>query len=132
MVLANRALQSNVKQGTFMPTILDEEKGQVPIFYSERVAFGGAGEQTFPFFLVKEDLDAAYEQLVSEGGVPGVKPGSSNGEGIPIGLVRVATLDGLVDQMTSGAVDLSQAVIVGSRQALLMVKQLAEEGSMKQ
>ena len=132
VVLANRALQSNVKQGTFMPTILDEEKGQVPIFYSERVAFGGAGEQTFPFFLVKEDLDAAYEQLVSEGGVPGVKPGSSNGEGIPIGLVRVATLDGLVDQMTSGAVDLSQAVIVGSRQALLMVKQLAQEGSMKQ
>lgn len=131
VVQANRALQSNVKQGSFMPTVLDEAKGQVPIFYSERVAFGDAGGQTFPFFLVKEDLDAAFEQLVSDGAIPDVKPGSTNGQGIPIGLVRVATLDGLVDQMSSGSVDLTQAVVVGSRQALNMVRQLAQEGQLK-
>ncbi len=42
----------------------------------------------------------------------------------------MATLDGLVDQMSSGAVDLSQAVVVGSRQALITVKQLAQEGAL--
>ena len=44
--------------------------------------------------------------------------------------MHVATLDGLVNQMTSGELDLSQAVIVGSRAALLMVKQLAQDGSL--
>ena len=46
-------------------------------------------------------------------------------EGIPIGLVRVATLDGLVDQMVSGRdVDLSEAVVVGSRAALRLSQKL--------
>jgi len=124
VVLANRALQSNVKSGTFMPTILDEAKGQVPVFYSERVAFGSEGSQTFPFFLVKEDLDAAYNELVASGSIKG---GGGTEGGIPIGLVRTATLDGLVDQMLSGAVDLSQAVVVGSRQALVTVGQIVKE-----
>lgn len=124
VVLANRALQSNIKSGTFMPTILDEAKGQVPVFYSERVAFGAEGRQTFPFFLVKEDLDAAYDELVANGSIKG---GGGDGSGIPIGLVRVATLDGLIDQMLSGAVDLSQSVVVGSRQALVTVGQIVKE-----
>ena len=126
VVLANRALQAGGSEGQklFMPTVLDEAKGQVPIFYSERVAFGSEGRQTFPFFLCKEDLDAAYDE------VTGATAKKGDNSGIPIGLVRVATLDGLVDQMRSGAVDLSQSVVVGSRQALITVKQLAQEGAL--
>ena len=36
VVLANRALQYNMKEGVVLPTTLDETKGQVPLFYSER------------------------------------------------------------------------------------------------
>ena len=54
----------------------------------------------------------------------------SDGEsgGIPIGLVRVATLDGLVDQMLSGEVDLSKAVIVASRSSLVGVRSIVQDG----
>jgi len=130
VVLANRALQFNMKEGVMLPTMLDETRGQVPLFYSEKVAFQAAegGGTTFPFFLVKEDLDAAFLELVKRGDVP-TPSGAAAGavEGIPIGLVRVATMDGLIDQMESGDVDLSQAVIVGSRTALNTVRQLVQE-----
>jgi len=143
VVLANRALQFNVKEGTIIPTQLDEAKGQVPVFYSERVSFVSGGKTTFPFFFAKEDLDQAFSQ--AQGGpadgaallaVGGGKPGGSSGgqtaaqaaeSGIPIGLVRVATLDGLLDQMASGDVDLADAVLVGSRSALKLVGQLVRD-----
>ena len=40
----------------------DEAKGQVPVFYSERVSFVSGGKTTFPFFFAKEDLDQAFSQ----------------------------------------------------------------------
>ena len=127
VVLANRALQYNMKEGVLLPTTLDETKGQVPLFYSERVAFEDkGGGALFPFFLVKEDLDAAYRELVAKGAVP-PPPGGGAVEGIPIGLVRVATMDGLISQMESGDVDLSKAVIVGSVAAIDLVRQLVSE-----
>jgi hypothetical protein len=127
VVLANRALQYNMKEGVLLPTTLDETKGQVPLFYSERVAFEDkGGGALFPFFLVKEDLDAAYRELVAKGAVP-PPPGGDAVEGIPIGLVRVATMDGLISQMESGDVDLSKAVIVGSVAAIDLVRQLVSE-----
>ena len=111
VVQANRALgaQSGGSSNSLLPTVLDEEKGQVPLFYSERVSFEDAnGVPSFPFFLVKEDLDAAYEELQARA-APSAPPSKSKGEaGIPIGLTRIATLDGLVDQMTRGDIDLSQ------------------------
>ena len=110
VVLANRILLPLGK------SVLDEKKGQVPLFYSERVAYDTAGgDQVFPFFLSKDDLDAAYDELQKVTGGPKSEEG-----GIPIGLVRVATLDGLVDQMLSGEVDLSKAVIVASKASTIM------------
>jgi len=151
VVLANRALQFNVKEGTVIPTQLDEAKGQVPVFYSERVSFVSGGQTTFPFFFAKEDLDEAFAQAQGApangaakqplGGPPsagGGGGGKSGGQqtasqavesGIPIGLVRVATLDGLIGQMASGDVDLSDAVLVGSRSALKLVGQLVRDES---
>ena len=127
VVLANRALQYNMKEGVLLPTTLDETQGQVPLFYSERVAFEDkGGGALFPFFLVKEDLDAAYRELLAKGAVP-PPPGGGAVEGIPIGLVRVATMDGLISQMESGDVDLSKAVIVGSVAAIDIVRQLLSE-----
>jgi hypothetical protein len=38
-------------QGSLMPITLDETKGQVPVFYSEKVSFTLGGETRFPFFL---------------------------------------------------------------------------------
>jgi len=101
---------------------LSEKLGQVPIFYSELVTFvDETGTQSFPFFLVKEDLDKAYTELRSQGKIKG--PALSE-EGFPVGRLRVATLDGLVGQMTSGELDLSQAVIIGSSDALVKIKAL--------
>ena len=48
---------------------------------------------------------------------------------MPVGLVRVATLDGLVKQMVTGEVDLRQAIIVGSDDAIKLCKQLLADGS---
>ena len=137
IVLANRALQFNVADNVLLPKTLDEEKGQVPVFYSERVSFddGSGGGNLFPFFLIKEDLDAAYDQLAKEGKAPpetsnsNAAAGQGQAGGIPIGLVRVATLDGLLDQMVTGEIDLSRAVVVGSQAALATIKQLVEEGA---
>ena len=54
---------------------------------------------------------------------------SGQATGIPVGLTRVATLDGLVKQMRSGEVDLRQAVLVGSGEAVTLSKQLLNDGS---
>lgn len=64
IVLANRALSTQPQKGSFLPTTLDEGKGQVPIFYSELVAYESqdGSTQSFPFFLAKEDLDQASEK----------------------------------------------------------------------
>ena len=36
----------------------------MPVFYSDRVTYKGEkGEDTFPFFLAREDLDRAYDEL---------------------------------------------------------------------
>lgn len=43
--------------------------------------------------------------------------------------VRVATLDGLVKQMRSGEIDLSQSILVGSDDAIKLSKQLLADGS---
>ena len=43
---------------------------------------------------------------------------------MPIGQVRVATLDGVVKQMRSGEIDLRQAVLVGSSEALFASQKL--------
>jgi hypothetical protein len=131
VVLANRALRYNMPAGASGPTTLDEAQGQVPIFYSERVAFQTGSETSYPFFLSKEDLDRAFVQLGSPGagGAPAKSSSSkSSEEGIPVGLVRCATLDGLVGQMERGDIDLSQAVLVGSRDALVAVKSLVQDG----
>ena len=91
--------------------VLDEKKGQVPLFYSERVALTGeGGADEFPFFFDKEDLDATFGRL-------------QQGE-LPIGDVKVVTLDGLVKQMREGAVDFSTSVLVGSRASLALSRQL--------
>jgi len=47
--------------------------------------------------------------------------------GIPVGLTRVATLDGLVRQMRSGEVDLKDAILVGSPDALRLSQQLVAD-----
>ena len=85
---------------------------------------GKDGEQSFPFFLCKEDLDAAYDELQRAQGAP-----TSGEAGIPIGLVRVATMDGLVDQMLSGEVDLTKAVVVGARNSLQLIRSLVQDGA---
>jgi len=135
IVWANRALAFQKNENSLLPKSLDEDKGQVPVFYSERVAYEDkSGEQSFPFFLSKDDLDAAYEELQrSIGGATASaaaasKFDGSSGGGIPIGLVRVATLDGLVDQMRSGEVDLTKAVVVAQRSALNAVRSLVTDG----
>ena len=139
IVLANRALSTQPSKNSFLgilPTSLDEGKGQVPIFYSEKVAYESkdGSEQSFPFFLSKDDLDKAYDDLLKLTGeaspANAASTGRSDGEsgGIPIGLVRVATLDGLVDQMLSGEVDLSKAVIVASRSSLVGVRSIVQDG----
>lgn len=130
IVFANRALQYNSPEGSLMPITLDETKGQVPVFYSEKVSFTLGGETRFPFFLRKEDLDLAFLKLLESGDItaPGGKM-SGQATGIPVGLTRVATLDGLVKQMRSGEVDLRQAVLVGSGEAVTLSKQLLNDGS---
>jgi len=140
IVWANRALAFQKNEQKFLPTSLDENKGQVPIFYSERVAYeSNDGTQTFPFFLSKDDLDAAYDELQAALGAGGTssaaaaskadpKKADGGSGGIPIGLVRVATLDGLVDQMRSGAVDLSQSVVVAQRSSLNAVRSIVQDG----
>ena len=125
VVLANRALQA--QQQSLTPTILDEAKGQVPVFYSEKVAFETPEGQTFPFFLSKEDLDSAFDELRATGGAPALAAGEN--PGIPIGLVRVATMDGLVSQMLSGEIDLTKAVLVAERTALKAVRSLVAEAA---
>ena len=98
--------------------------------FRRRVAFGSAasGAMSYPFFMVKDDLDAAYRELLATGKAKAPAGTNPNDvEGIPIGLVRVATLDGLVDQMRGGDVDLSQSVVVGSREALERVRQLVQQ-----
>lgn len=170
VVLANRALQFNqpANSGRLLPTSLDESKGQVPVFYSEQVALTDpkSGEVSYPFFLAKADLDAAFVELAGDkaAGDAADKPrrsgqGTSGATEMPIGQVRIATLDGLVDQsapraasngralahappaaalpspiapfpcaVASGAdVDLSQAVVVGSRSALRLSQRLEAE-----
>ena len=136
VVLANRALNFQMQQNSIMPTVLDEAKGQVPLFYSELVAFeDGSGAQSFPFFLSKDDLDTAYDELQRASGAAPAASAASTGKqgdaagGIPIGLVRIATLDGFVDQMLSGEVDLSKAVVVASRSSLGAVRSLVQEGT---
>ena len=148
IVFANRALQFNSAEGTLVPTQLDESKGQVPVFYSERVSYGEGASATFPFFLRKEDLDAAFVELQGataassgadagqQASPPATEPSSGRRgkkreapTGLPIGLVRVATLDGLVKQMRTGEVDLRQAVVVGSPEALSLCRQLLADGS---
>ena len=105
VVLANRILLPLGKE------VLDEKKGQVPLFYSERVALTGeGGADEFPFFFDKEDLDATFGRL-------------QQGE-LPIADVKVVTLDGLVKQMREGAVDFSTSVLVGSRASLALSRQL--------
>ena len=168
IVLANRVIQFNgggTNNNFFgLPTTLDERKGQVPVFYSERVVLEDAeGAVTYPFFLAKDDLDAAWREFgrgrPAGGGGGGDGGGGGGGaataakpeaggfaaqpfgggetksssskkreaqaEGLPYGLVRVATLDGMVAQMQRGDVDLRGAVIVGSREALIATQKLA-------
>ena len=48
--------------------------------------------------------------------------------GIPAGLTRVATLDGIVAQMRSGEVDLKDALLVPSPDARRAAQQLVAEG----
>ena len=125
VVLANRALAYQRNDNQLLPKTLDEAKGQVPVFYSERVAYEGKdGAQSFPFFLSKDDLDGAYNELQAVTGGPKSEDGT-----MPIGLVRVATLDGLVDQMLSGEVDLTNAVLVGARSALNGVRSIVQDGA---
>ena len=138
IVWANRALQYNSPSGQMVPTTLSEAKGQVPVFYSEKVAFEIGGDMRYPFFLRKEDLDRAFEALLEKGLLQGGEAGgtlakkSKSGEGatgMPVGLVRVATLDGLVKQMRSGEVDLSKSIVVGSDDAIRLCAQLLKDGS---
>jgi hypothetical protein len=143
VVLANRAISANGNGGGgFLPTTLEERNGQVPVFYSERVVLQEVDGVAFPFFFSKDDLDAAWQGGSEPGGenaaggfseqpFGGASPGQKrrkNAEGkngIPIGLVRVATLEGLVKQMRSGDVDLRRAVLVGSREAEAAIQSLA-------
>jgi hypothetical protein len=114
VMLANRAAKKRFSQ----------LNGQVPMFYSDKVSFlDEQGTRSFPFFLFKEELDKSYTELRSQGKIKGPALGE---EGIPDALLRVVTLDGLVDQMLSGGLDLSQAVIVGSSNAL--VTKLFQDG----
>ena len=138
IVWANRALQYNSPPGTMVPKTLSEEKGQVPVFYSEKVAFEIGGDMRYPFFLRKEDLDRAFDALLEKGLLQGGEAGgtlakkSKNGEGtggMPVGLVRVATLDGLVKQMRTGEIDLSKSIVVGSDDAVRLCAQLLKDGS---
>ncbi|KAL1529640.1 hypothetical protein AB1Y20_000582 [Prymnesium parvum] len=133
IVWANRALQYNLPEGSMIPVTLSEEKGQVPVFYSEKVAFDINGETRYPFFLRKEDLDIAFDALQTKGALEaedGKKVSKANGPtSMPVGLVRVATLDGFVKQMRSGEVDLSQAIVVGSDDAIKLCKRLLADGS---
>lgn len=146
VVLANRAINANGGGGNgFLPTALDARSGQVPVFYSERVVLQDeGGGSSFPFFFSKEDLDDAWrggDAAPTKGGAAdggfseqafggGMSPGqkrrkAAEGEkGIPIGLLRVATLDGLVKQMRSGDVDLRKAVLIGSREAEVAIEGL--------
>jgi len=133
IVYANRALQYNSPQGSMVPVNLEESKGQIPVFYSEKVSFQFGSETRFPFFFRKEDLDRAFVKLVEMGEVSApTGTGGKKGEpasGIPIGLTRVATLDGLVKQMRSDEVDLTKALLVGSGDAVELSKQLLADGS---
>ena len=84
----------------------------MPVFYSERVVLQEVDGVAFPFFFSKDDLDAAWQGGSEPGGenaaggfseqpFGGASPGQKrrkNAEGkngIPIGLVRVATLEGV-------------------------------------
>jgi len=128
---------------------------QVPLFYSERVALSTAdGAATrYPFYLRKEDLDRDFSRLAAEGALQGGAVvagdaalrsnsarraarraeregggGAAAVSGIPAGLTRVATLDGIVAQMRSGEVDLKDALLVPSPDALRAAQQLVAEG----
>jgi len=127
IVEANRALQFNSPEGMVIPVTLDESKGQVPVFYSERVVLSSNGVPKYPFFFRKDDLDAAFrktEAVQSRGSASSSKEAPM---GLPYGLVRVATLEGLVRQMQNGEVDLSDAVLVPSPQALEQARALIVE-----
>ena len=52
-----------------VPLTLTENQGQIPLFYSERVALTSADGATtkFPFYLRKEDLDRDFAQLAAAG-----------------------------------------------------------------
>jgi hypothetical protein len=107
--------QFNSPPGSMLPVSLSEDKGQVPLFYSERVALTSAdGSKTkYPFYLRKEDLDRDFASLAAAGQLPGDAGGreafnprsnsarraaraagddSAAGGGIPIGLTRVSAL----------------------------------------
>ena len=75
----------------------------------------------------KEDLDLAFAKLQEASEEPRKRDRSSIG--IPLGLTRVATLDGFVKQMRSGEIDLTQAILVGSGDAVMLCKQLLVDGS---
>lgn len=132
VVMANRALAaSSAVPNQLLPTSLDEQKGQVPVFYSERVSMvDGAGQPVYPFYLAKEDLDAAFVALRRQEGAPSSSTSErerrreAEADGIPPGLTRVATLDGLVKQMRSGEVDLAAAVIVGGSEETKLAQRL--------
>lgn len=96
------------------------------MFYSERIAFSSGESTAYPFFFRKEDLDSAFIALQSKSGAPAAGGGKEAVQGLPAGLTRVATLDGIVKQMLAGEVDLREAVFVGSPEALELSKQLTE------
>ena len=121
-----------------MPISLDEAKGQAPIFYSEKVVVRSGDQSRLPFFFRKEDLDAAWRELQgtskpdvgAEGGDARARrraKAEAQATGLPSGLIRIATLDGVIKQMQSGEVDLRNALFVGSPEAVVLSKQLLAE-----
>jgi len=83
IVNANRALQYNSPEGALLPVSLSEEKGQVPLFYSERVTLTSAdGSNTkYPFYLRKEDLDRDFTLLSANGQLQGNAVGNAGAGG---------------------------------------------------
>ena len=134
-IAANRALQFNVADNVLFPRPSTRRRARACL-YSPPVRRRQRRREPLPLLPIKEDLDAAYDQLAKEGKVPpetsstkAAGQGQGQASGIPIGLVRVATLDGLIDQMVTGEIDLSRSVVVGSQAALATIKQLVEEGA---
>ena len=56
--------------------------------------------------------------------------GATPAEGLPVGYVRVATLDGLVDQILSGELERpDEFEVVGARSAQNAARALVQEGA---